>query len=66
MRMLDKLLRKVGNLHSVDAVEGYCLRRKAHREIKNSARVYMKTGKPRIQGYCAVCNARMSTLIRTQ
>jgi hypothetical protein len=65
MRMLDSLLRKVGSLHSVGVVEGYCLRCKAHREIKNSAKVYMKTGKPRIQGVCAVCNARMSTLVRT-
>jgi hypothetical protein len=46
MRMLDRLLRKVGNRRSVDAVQGYCLRCKAHQEIKNSTRVYMKTGKP--------------------
>ena len=66
MRMLDRLLRKVGNLHSMGTVEGYCLRCKAHRKIKNSTRVDMKTGKPRIQGYCAVCNVKMSTLVKAR
>jgi hypothetical protein len=46
------------------AVEAYCFKCKARREIKNPTRVWMKNGKPRMHGYCSVCKARMSVLVK--
>jgi hypothetical protein len=45
-------------------VEGYCFRCKEPREITNAARVYRKNGKPRMHGYCTVCNARMPKWVK--
>ena len=64
MRMLDRILRRALHPSAVDPVEGYCLRCKAYREIRSPARVYTKNRKPRIHGYCTVCNAKMSKLIK--
>ncbi|HZA22725.1 MAG TPA: DUF5679 domain-containing protein [Dehalococcoidia bacterium] len=45
-------------------MQAYCFKCKAKREMKNPTRVWMKNGKPRIHGYCSVCNTRMSSLAK--
>jgi hypothetical protein len=42
------------------AVEAYCFKCKAKRDMKNFTRVWMKSGKPRTHGYCSIRNTRMS------
>jgi hypothetical protein len=64
MRMLDRILGRALHPNTADAIEGYCLRCKTYREIRNPARVYTKNRKPRIHGYCTICNAKMSRLVR--
>jgi hypothetical protein len=64
MGVLDRILARALRPSAVDTVEGYCLRCKTYREIRNPARVYTKNRKPRVHGYCTVCNAKMSKLIK--
>jgi hypothetical protein len=64
MKMLDRILRRTLHLSAEAAVEGYCLRCKTYREMRSPARVYTKNRKPRIHGYCTVCNAKMSRLVK--
>ena len=40
-------------------MEGYCVKCKAKREIKNPTQVTLKNGKPAIQGVCSVCGTKM-------
>jgi len=39
--------------------EGYCVKCKAKREIKNPKSVTMKNGKPATKGICPVCGTGM-------
>jgi hypothetical protein len=64
MGVLDRILARALYPSTVDRVEGYCLRCKTYREIRSPARVYTKNRKPRIHGYCTVCNAKMSRLVK--
>ena len=48
----------------VELIEGYCLKCKSKRGIKNAAQVTMKNGRPMTQGICVVCSTRMSTITK--
>jgi len=40
-------------------VEGYCMKCRAKREIKDAKQITMKNGKPAIQGACPKCSTKM-------
>ena len=40
-------------------MDGYCLKCKAKREIKNAKPMVMKNGRPATQGTCPVCGTTM-------
>jgi len=40
-------------------MQGYCVKCKAKREIKNAKAITMKNGKPATQGVCPVCGTKM-------
>jgi len=40
-------------------VEGYCVKCKSKREMKNAAAVTMKNGKPATKGVCPTCGTAM-------
>ena len=40
-------------------MEGYCVKCKAKREMKDEKEVTMKNGRPATQGICTVCNTKM-------
>ncbi len=61
MQMVTRLMGKLTHT-KVELIEGYCLRCKSKQGIKNATQVTMKNGRPRTQGVCVVCNARMSTM----
>lgn len=39
--------------------DGYCVKCRARREIKNARKIVMKNGKPATQGVCATCGTKM-------
>jgi len=41
------------------AIEGYCMKCKTKREIKDPKQVTMKNGKKALSGTCAVCGTKM-------
>ncbi len=61
MQMVTRLMGKLTNT-KVELIGGYCLRCKSKQGIKNATQVTMKNGRPRTQGFCVVCNTRMSTM----
>lgn len=40
-------------------MQGYCMKCRTSREIKNAQPVKMKNGKPATQGVCPECNTKM-------
>ena len=40
-------------------VQGYCVKCRAKREIKNAVAVKLKNGKPAMKGKCPVCGTTM-------
>ena len=40
-------------------IEGWCMKCKAKREMKNIEHVTMKNGKPAIKGVCSKCSTKM-------
>jgi len=40
-------------------MQGYCVKCKARREIKNPKAITMKNGKPATQGVCPVCGTKI-------
>ncbi len=40
-------------------MEGYCVKCKSKREIKDAQKVTLKNGKPATQGACPVCNTKI-------
>jgi RNase P subunit RPR2 len=40
-------------------VEGYCVKCKSRREMKNAKSVTMKNGKPATEGVCPECGTKM-------
>jgi hypothetical protein len=40
-------------------VEGYCVKCKSKREMKNSKQVTMANGKPATEGVCPTCGTKM-------
>lgn len=43
--------------------EGYCVKCKAKREIKDSERITMKNGKPALKGTCPTCGTGMFKIL---
>jgi hypothetical protein len=46
-----------------ETIEGYCVKCKAKRPIKDSQQVTMKNGRAAIQGKCEVCNTGMYKIL---
>jgi hypothetical protein len=46
-------------MQKVNQMEGYCVKCKAKREMKDEKQVTMKNGRPATQGICTVCNTKM-------
>lgn len=44
-------------------MEGYCVKCKTKREMKDSERVLMKNGKPAQKGKCSVCGTTMNVIL---
>ncbi|MGQ9782218.1 MAG: DUF5679 domain-containing protein [Nitrososphaeria archaeon] len=40
-------------------MEGFCVKCKAKREMKDLTQVTLKNGKPAIKGVCVVCGTKM-------
>lgn len=40
-------------------VEGYCVKCKSKREMKDATEVTMKNGKPAVQGICPECGTKI-------
>jgi len=40
-------------------MEGYCVKCKEKREIKDAQEITMKNGKPAVQGTCPVCGTKI-------
>ncbi len=40
-------------------MEGYCVKCKSRREMKNAKAVTMKNGKPATEGVCPTCGTKM-------
>ena len=41
------------------ATEGYCVKCKAKRQMKDESQVVMKNGRPATKGTCSVCGTKM-------
>lgn len=41
---------------------GYCFKCKTKRSLRDAVQLKMRNGRVRTQGYCQVCNTRISTL----
>lgn len=41
------------------AKEGYCVKCKSKREIKDAQEIIMKNGRPATQGVCPVCGTKI-------
>lgn len=46
-------------MQKVNQMEGYCVKCKAKREMKDEKEVTMKNGRPATQGICSVCGTKM-------
>lgn len=42
-----------------EAMQAYCVKCRAKREMKNSKAITMKNGRPATQGVCPVCGTKM-------
>jgi hypothetical protein len=40
-------------------MQGYCVKCRAKREMKDSKQITMKNGRPAVQGVCPVCGTKM-------
>jgi len=43
-------------------VEGYCVKCKEKREIKDAHQITMKNGKPAVQGVCPTCGTKINKI----
>ena len=43
-------------------MEGYCLKCRTKREIKDAVSVTLKNGRPATQGTCPVCGTKMTRI----
>lgn len=43
-------------------MEGYCLKCRTKREIKNATKVTLKNGRPATQGTCPVCGTKITKI----
>jgi RNase P subunit RPR2 len=43
-------------------MEGYCLKCRTKREMKNAASVTLKNGRPATQGTCPVCGTKITVI----
>jgi hypothetical protein len=47
-------------------MQGYCVKCRAKREIKNARAVTLKNGRPATQGICPVCGTKMFRIGKSQ
>jgi len=50
----------------IKRVQGYCLKCRSKRVMKNARVVIMKNGRPAIQGICSVCGSKMFRITKTE
>lgn len=43
-------------------MEGYCVKCKEKREMKDAKQIEMKNGKPAVQGLCPVCGTKITKI----
>ena len=43
-------------------MEGYCLKCRTKREMKNATKVTLKNGRPATQGVCPVCGTKITRI----
>ncbi len=43
-------------------MEGYCLKCRTKREMKNASSVTLKNGRPATQGACPVCGTKITVI----
>ncbi len=43
-------------------MEGYCLKCRTKREMRNSQQVTLKNGRPATQGTCPVCGTKITVI----
>jgi hypothetical protein len=43
-------------------MEGYCLKCRTKREMKNATKVTLKNGRPATQGVCPVCGTKITVI----
>jgi hypothetical protein len=45
-------------------MEGYCVKCRAKRDIKDPERVVLKNGRPAMKGTCPVCGTKMMRFLK--
>lgn len=45
------------------ATEGYCMKCRQKRELKNENQTTLKNGRPAIEGQCSVCGTKVVKLV---
>jgi len=48
----------------IKRVQGYCVKCRSKRVMKNARAITMKNGKPAIQGVCSVCGSKMFRIMK--
>jgi len=59
IEMGNKLLSISDTRKEVNLMQGYCVKCRTKREIKNAKAITMKNGKPATQGVCPSCSTKM-------
>jgi hypothetical protein len=49
---------------SAKTMQGYCVKERMMRDIKDPKEVVLKNGRPAIQGPCAVCGTKITRFIK--
>lgn len=57
----DPVWRRIGG-KELPGMEGYCLKCRTKREIKNAQSVTLKNGRPATQGTCPVCGTKITRI----
>jgi hypothetical protein len=57
----DPVSRRIGG-KELSGMEGYCLKCRTKREIKNAQSVTLKNGRPATQGVCPVCGTKITRI----
>ncbi len=45
-------------------MQGYCVKCRGKRDIRNEERIVMKNGRPAVKGTCPVCGTKMFRIVK--